>query len=266
MAVLLLTMAVAYAMGLLGCRRRGRSWPAGRAACWYAGTAAAASGMLGPTTDGFVPHMAGHLLLGMVAPLLLALAAPGTLALRALPARHARRLSRMLATPAVRALTHPVTAAALAGGGSWLVYTTALYPAMMHRAAVHLAVQIHLLLAGFLLATAVAGVDPLPHRPPRAVRAAALLAFLAAHAILAKYLYGHPPPGVPAPDGRAGAILMYYGGDLVDLALVTVFCWQWYDPPRFRVGARRPPLPWRLPALAPAAAPRPTPPAARSPG
>jgi hypothetical protein len=42
---------------------------------------------------------------------------------------------------------------------------------------------------------------------------------------------------------------MYYGGDLVDVALVTIFCWQWYDPARFRVGARRSPQPWRLPGV-----------------
>jgi putative membrane protein len=136
----------------------------------------------------------------------------------------------------------------LDAGGLWLLYTTGLYPAMMHDAAVHLLVQAHVLVAGFLLAMAVVGVDPTPHRPGRPMRAAALLAFLAAHAILAKYLYGHPPAGVPEPDGQAGAVLMYYGGDLAHLVLVTVFCWQWYDPAPFRVGGRRAPLPWRLPA------------------
>lgn len=245
----LLIMAFAYAAGMLAARRRGRSWPAGRAVCWYTGTAVAAMGVLGPAAGHeFVSHMAGHLLLGMVAPLLLVFAAPGTLALRALPARHGRGLSRTLATPAVRVLTHPVTAAVLDGGGLWLFYTTSLFPAAMYRAEAHLLVRAHLLVAGFLLAMSVVGVDPMPHRPGRPVRAAALVAFLAAHAVLAKFLYGHPPTGVPGPDARAGAVLMYYGGDLVHLVLVTTFCWQWYDPARFRVGGRRAPLPWRLPA------------------
>jgi putative membrane protein len=249
---LLLVAAFAYAGGIRAARYRRRSWPAGRAACWYAGLTAAAATLSGPAAGpGFVGHMGGHLLLGMVAPLLLVLAAPGTLALRALPVRHARRLSRILATPAVRVLTHPVTAVTLDAGGLWLLYTTGLYPAMMHEPAVHLVVQVHVLTAGLLLAYAVAGVDPIAHRPRHPVRAVALLVFLAAHAILAKYLYGHPPAGVPGPEGRDGAELMYYGGDLADLALVTIFCWQWYDPARFRVGGRRPPQPWRLPAEVP---------------
>jgi putative membrane protein len=88
-------------------------------------------------------------------------------------------------------------------------------------------------------------------------RGGAPVLFLAAHGILAKYLYGHPPAGVPAGAGRAGAELMYYGGDLIDLALIVVFCWQWYratDPGRRsatvvpRIGTvRRLRRPWRLP-------------------
>jgi putative membrane protein len=242
---LLLLPALAYAVALLAARRRHRPWPAGRTVCWYAGLTTIAATLLGPAAaSGFVAHMGCHLLLGMVAPLLLVLAAPGTLALRALPARHARRLSRFLGARPVRALVHPMTAAALDGGSLWLLYTTPLYPAMMDSPSVHLLVQAHVLLAGTLFAYAVAGSDPMRHRPGRPVRAAALLAFLAAHAILAKFLYGHPPTGVP--DSRAGAELMYYGGDAADLALVTIFCWQWYDPARFRITARRPPQPWRL--------------------
>jgi putative membrane protein len=249
MGGLLLIAGLAYAVGIRAARRRRRSWPAGRAACWYAGLTAATATLLGPAAGpGFVAHMGGHLLLGMVTPLLLVLAAPGTLALRSLPVRSARHLSRFLAATAVRALTHPVTAAVLDAGGLWVLYTTGLYPAMMRTPLVHLLVQVHVLAAGLLLANAFAGVDPIAHRPTRPIRAVALLAFLAAHAILAKYLYGHPPAGVPGPDGRSGAELMYYGGDLADLALVTIFCWQWYDPARFRVDGRGLPQPWRLPA------------------
>jgi putative membrane protein len=235
----LLAGALVYAAGLLAARRRGRSWPAGRAACWYAGLAAASV----PTGMDFVSHMAGHLLLGMVAPLLLVFGAPGTLALRALPVRPARRLSRLLATRPVRLLTHPVSAAVLDGGGLWILYATPLYAVMMQH---QFLMQVHMLIAGSLFVYAVAGLDPMPHRPSHAVRAVALLAFLASHAILAKYLYAHPPVGVPVPDAENGAELMYYGGDVADLALVVVFCWQWYDPARFRVGARHAPRPWQL--------------------
>lgn len=115
------------------------------------------------------------------------------------------------------------------------------------------AVHVHIVAAGYLFTAAMVGVDPDPRRPARPVRAIILIAFLAAHGILAKFLYGHPPAGVPAADAQAGAELMYYGGDLVDLALIAVFCRQWYDatgPARRgpRVPASRPVRPlWRLP-------------------
>jgi putative membrane protein len=240
-APLLLLAALVYATGLLAARRRGRSWPSGRAACWYAGLAAATAALAGPDSS-FVAHMGGHLLLGMVGPLLLVLGAPGTLALRALPVRQARRLSRFLATRPVRFLVHPVTAAVLDGGGLWVLYATPLFAVVMHSPLI----QLHVLVAGVLLAYAVVGPDPMAHRPSPVVRSVALLAFLAAHGILARYLYAHPPAGVPVADAESGAELMYYGGDVADLALVVIFCWQWYDPARFRVGGRRPPQPWRL--------------------
>jgi putative membrane protein len=60
------------------------------------------------------------------------------------------------------------------------------------------------------------------------VRAVVLVVFLAAHGILAKYLYAHPPPGVPETQAQAGGQLMYYGGDVLDLVLIAIFCWQWY--------------------------------------
>jgi putative membrane protein len=198
LAPLLFLGALAYATGLLAARRRGRSWPAVRAACWYAGLVTLTAGLAAPDTS-FTAHMAGHLLLGMAGPLLLVLGAPGTLAFRALPVRPARRLSRFVAARPVRMVIHPITALVLDAGGLWLLYTTRLYPAMMHSPLI----QLHVLVAGFLLTYAVA---------------------------------------------ETGAELMYYGGDLSDLALVVLFCWQWYDPARFRVGGRRAPQPWRLEA------------------
>ncbi|MEV4194227.1 cytochrome c oxidase assembly protein, partial [Streptomyces toxytricini] len=47
---------------------------------------------------------------------------------------------------------------------------------------------------------------------------------------LAKGLYAVPPPGlaVAAGDLRAGAVLMYYGGDAVEIALASVLAVQWY--------------------------------------
>jgi putative membrane protein len=207
----------------------------------------------------FTAHMAGHLVLGMAVPVLLVLGAPVTLTLRALPVGPARAVSRLLSRRPVRFVTHPVTAAVLDAGGLWMLYATDLVPPM------HPVVQFHILAAGYLFTAAVIGVDPAPRRPGRPVRAAVLVAFLAAHAILAKHVYGHPPAGVPAGAAQAGAELMYYGGDLIHLVVMVIFCREWYaatDPARRirtpRVRTTPPPRPpWRLPAemrtLSPAA-------------
>jgi putative membrane protein len=235
----LLLAVAAYLAGVAAAHRRGRRWPIGRTACWCAGLVAAAAALSGPIAAAehrdFAAHMAGHLLLGMTAPLLLVLGAPVTLLLRALPVQRARTVSRLLATRPVRLVTHPVTAAALNASGLWLLYSTSLYPDMADHRWLHVLVHVHVLLAGYLFTTAVVGVDPAPHRPGRRTRAAVLIVFLGAHAILAKYLYGHPPAGVSVADGRVGAELMYYGGDAIDIVLIALFWRQWYvatDPHR----------------------------------
>ncbi|MEU4564701.1 cytochrome c oxidase assembly protein [Actinoplanes sp. NPDC023936] len=246
MAAAILILAVAYAAGVVAVTRRGRRWPARRSVCWAAGSVAAWLAVTGPLTDAahydFTAHAVAHLLLGMVAPLLLVFGAPVTLALRALPVGYARAVSRVLRSGPVRAVTHPVTAALLNGGGLWILYATGL------SHAIHTSpwLEFHLLAAGYLFAAAIAGPDPAPHRPGPAVRGVVLVAFMASHAVLAKYLYGHPPVGFA--DGEAGAQVMYYGGDLVDLVLVVALCREWYGSvaPGRRV-VRRPRAPWRLP-------------------
>jgi putative membrane protein len=249
-ALALLTGAVGYLAAATAAHRRGR-WPAHRGACWLGGLAVLAIAGFGPpggaVGDDFTAHMARHLLLGMLAPLLLVLAAPVTLALRTMPVPHARRLSRLLRTRPVRYLTRPLVAAVLNVGGSWLLYTTALYPAAGAHPALHLAVHAHLLIAGYLMTFSIVGVDPAPHRSSPGRRAVVLVAFLAAHAILAKYLYAHPPAGVPVEDGQRAAMLMYYGGDVVDLGLIVAFCRQWYVAarPRRDAGDRGSPVPQR---------------------
>ena len=199
----LATAAVVYPVAAA---RRG-PWPWHRTACWIAGLAAILAA--GPLLDGgFTAHAAGHLLLGMVAPLLLVLSAPVTLALRALPVRRARVLSAVLRR--TRLLTWPPVAAVLDVGGLWLVYTTDLHTEPL--------VQVHVLAAGYLFTASIVGVDPMRHRASWPLRAATLVLASAAHGILAKQLY---------PEHPAGAMLMYYGGDAVEIALVVLLCREW---------------------------------------
>ncbi|GAC1495653.1 MAG: hypothetical protein NVS2B15_17670 [Pseudarthrobacter sp.] len=47
-----------------------------------------------------------------------------------------------------------------------------------------------------------------------------------------KYLYAHPPAGVPEAQAQAGSQLMYYGGDGLDLIIITILCYRWYHASR----------------------------------
>jgi putative membrane protein len=172
--------------------------------------------------------MVVHLVIGMVAPLLLVLAAPVTLLLRALPVPAARGLSRVLGSAPSRAATDPLFLAVLTVGGLWIVYTTGLYALMHTSTAVHVLVHAHLVLVGYLFTAAVLESDPPSRRHGFPYRSAALVMALAAHDILAKSLYARPPPGVAATDAETGSIIMYYGGDAVDLVLIVLLCGRWY--------------------------------------
>ena len=211
---------------------RGRPWPWYRTLFFVLGTAAAASGFAGPVAtwshETFTGHVGAHLLVGMVAPLLLVLSAPVTLALRTLGTVPARRVVRLVRSLPARVLTNPVVAATLAVGGMWVLYRTPLFEATRSDVLLHLLVTLHLLAAGYLYTIAIVSVDPSPHRSSTRVRAAVLLVSLAAHRVLAKLVYAQPPAGLDVADVRRGAQLMFYGGDLVELALAALLAAQWY--------------------------------------
>lgn len=222
---LLLVSALVLPLVLYGIAvlEAGPSWPAGRTVCWVAGLAVLGVGLVLPPLavarpgfagHGFVSHATGHLLVGMAAPLLLALARPVPLVLRALPVARARALVRVLRSVPARTLAHPATAAVLDVGGLWVLYTTG--------SAGHPLAHVHLVLAGYLFAAAVLGTHPRPAGFP--LRAGALVVSLAAHGVLAKYLYAHAPDA----DHERGAVLMYYGGDVIDLVLITLLCRAWF--------------------------------------
>ncbi|MFF5225395.1 cytochrome c oxidase assembly protein [Dactylosporangium sp. NPDC000521] len=209
--LLLLAGLCGYPAALLLPRRR-RPWPVWRTLSWSAGLLLAAAAALYGGHHGFTAHAACHVVLGMIAPLLLCLSAPVTLLLRALPPRPARGLSRALRSTPVRLLTHPTTALLLDAGGLWLLYATPLHT----RIGDHPLVHAHVFLAGCLLTWSLVGRDPAPHRAAWSTRAAVLVAFIAAHGMLAKYLYAHDPAAA------TGAQLMYYAGDAVDVTLLVL--------------------------------------------
>ncbi|MFJ2822117.1 cytochrome c oxidase assembly protein [Streptomyces toxytricini] len=232
-AAAVLLAAAAYAVAAARLRRRGDGWPRRRDASFAAGAAALAWAALGPLPgEPFTVHICRHLLTGMAAPLLLVLGRPMTLLLRVLPPGRARRA--LTAAGRSRAAALPVLppVAALADiGGLWLLHRTPLLAASGERPLLHAAVHAHMFLAGLLFTFAVCRLDPVRRSGGGlGIRGGTLLAAGAAHAVLAKGLYAVPPPGlaVAAGDLRAGAVLMYYGGDAVEIALASVLAVQWY--------------------------------------
>ena len=225
-------------------RRRSDAWPGRRDVCFVAGGTALAAAVLMPLPGGaFTVHMAQHLLAGMVAPLLVVLARPLTLALRVLrPGRPRRALVAVAHWRVSGWLLFPPVAAVLDLGGLWALYRTPILAAAHDRPLLHAAVHMHMVAAGVLFTAAVCQLDPVRRRWGLPLRAGTLLSAGAAHAVLAKTLYAAPPPGTDftAGDLHAGSQLMYYGGDLVELALAAVIAVQWYAAAGRRQRARRP--------------------------
>ncbi|GAA4431784.1 cytochrome c oxidase assembly protein [Georgenia halophila] len=219
-----------------------RTWPTWRTGAWLTGTAVIAVGLVlaGSGAGDHRVHMAAHLALGMYAPLALVLGAPVRLLLGSLGHASRLRVTALLASGVVRALSHPVMAAVLNVGGMFVLYLSPLYAASAEHAGLHLLVIGHFILAGYLYTWAIAGPDPAPHRPSLVVRAAVLVAAAGAHAFLAKLLYAragelagaHPGHGTAAGADvvglEAAARLMYYGGDVAEILLALLLFGVWY--------------------------------------
>ncbi|MFC9289529.1 cytochrome c oxidase assembly protein [Streptomyces sp. NPDC057052] len=226
-----LSLVVAYSSAAGRLRRRGDAWPRHRDASFGAGglaTAWTAAGALPPGP--FTGHMLQHLAVGMAAPLLFVSARPLTLVLRSLgPGRARRGLLALAHSRAVGVLGFPPLAAMLDVGGLWLLYRTELFADMQHNPLLGHLVHAHLLAAGLMFSFSVCQLDPVRRRWSVTVRGATLLAAGAAHAVLAKTLYALPPPGTgfAAADLHGGALLMYYGGDTVEVALATIVGLGW---------------------------------------
>lgn len=219
-------------------RKRLRKWPWLRTISFVAGVFFAAAALVGPLARqshaDFSAHMVGHLLLGMLAPLLIALAAPMTLLLRTLNVNVARKLSRLLKSHPIRFFSHPIVASILNIGGLWLLYTTNLYTAMHANLLLHIVVHIHVFIAGYLFTISLLYIDPVFHRLSFRYRTIVFILALAGHGILSKFIYAYPPEGVLEEQARSGAMLMYYGGDAVDLLIIIILFGHWYKSVRPR--------------------------------
>jgi putative membrane protein len=190
----------------------------------------------GQHTD-FPTHVRQHLVVGMLAPTALVLGAPVTLVLRTLPTAAARRVSRIMHLGVAVLLGHPVTALVLSVGVLVVLHVTPLYTTVTTDPVLHNLVLVHFLISGYLFAWVIAGPDPAPRRPSVRYRLVVLGVAIAAHAVLSQLLFAGVvgDAAVPDADRRAGATLLYYGGDLAELLLAAALVTTW--PVRRRRGA-----------------------------
>jgi hypothetical protein len=120
---------------------------------------------------------------------------------------------------------------ALDVGGMYAFYLTPLYAAAHRHPVLDAVLQVHMFLAGCLLSWYLVGSDPMPSRPSVRTRLLVLLLAAGSHDLLAKLLYaqGLPRHGGTEQQLQAGAQIMFYGGDLVEVALAVALLSNWYS-------------------------------------
>lgn len=230
--VLLVPASAAYALGMTRLIRRGDRWPVNRSVAALIGVVVATAAVMPPlaTKMDFVVHVARHVLLAMVAPLALALSAPVTLALRTLPQRGRRMLLMVTHARAVRIVMSAPAVLVLDVGGMDAYYLSPLFAASQAHPWLHLAVDVHMFLAGYLLSAYLVGRDPIGHRPSTRTALIVLVVAAGSHDLMGKLMYAHLLPAGGGSPGRirAGAQLMFYAGDAVDIALTCTIMLSWY--------------------------------------
>jgi putative copper resistance protein D len=250
----LIVAGLGFALYLFGVRRllaRGDRWPVGRTVCWVLGLAVLVYVTCGgPAVYGrvlFSGHMVMHMLLSMVVPPLLVLGAPVTLALRTLPARTdgtrgAREwLQAVLASPVMRVLTFAPVTAVIFAGSLIAFYYTDLFELSLTTHVGHELMHLHFLLAGYLFAWVLIGIDPGPHRPSYPLRLLLLFATMAFHAFFGVVLISGTTVLQPRyfgglgrewgrdllADQRLGGSLAWAIGEIPTLLLALVLVVQW---------------------------------------
>jgi putative membrane protein len=183
-----------------------------------------------PYAEGdFRKHMLQHLLLAMLAPVGFVMGAPITLLLRVAPPAHRRRVIRAMRSPMVRSVANPIVALTLNLGGMAALYFTPLYMQMMMHPTLHCLVHLHFVAAGCFYAWVIAGPDPAPFRPSVPARLAVLGLAVVIHSVLSQLLYAGMFVAVSASRAelQAGAVLMYYGGDITEMLLAVALVTTW---------------------------------------
>ena len=240
----LLAVAIAY----LQARRRlvadGVAWPARRTAYFLSGVGAIALALLSPIeaydTALFSVHVTQHMLLTMVAAPLLALGAPVTLALRVARGRTRRRMTRVLHSPPLKVIGHPLVAWVLFTMSLYALYFSPLFDLTLRNPLVHDLVHLHFLAAGLLFWWPLVGLDPSRWRMPHIARLLFVFLMVPFHAflgvaimnsgrVLAPTLESFQRSWGPTPlaDQQVGGAILWGAGDLIALGAVLGILISW---------------------------------------
>lgn len=186
-------LAVAlYLAGVLKLRRRGDAWPVHRTIFWVLGwllflwVTNGAPNVYGRLQ--FSTHMLMHMTLTMGVPVLLVVGAPITLAARTLTARRDKTLGPrelLLAVAHSRWMNfwaNPVVACVNFVGSIYVFYFTDLFELALRTHVGMMVMVVHFMLAGYVFAWSLIGVDPGPKRWPPSLRLVLLFATMSFHA------------------------------------------------------------------------------------
>jgi cytochrome c oxidase assembly factor CtaG/putative copper export protein len=250
-AVLVGLGVLLYLVGVRRLHRRGDRWPVGRTICWFIGLMVLIYVTCGPPmTYGrvqFSAHMIAHMVIGMVVPIFLVLGAPVTLALRALhPRRDGSRGARewllaIIGCRFLRFLCNPVVVAVNFGFSLSLFYYSDLFRLALTTHVGHELMHAHFLVAGYLLAWLMIGVDPGPSRPGYPLRMVTMFVTLSFHSffgislmmsnrLLAPDFFGalgRDWGGSLPEDQKLGGGIAWGIGELPTLALLLILAIQW---------------------------------------
>lgn len=172
----ILFVAIVGAGYFLAVRRlttRGGTWPRGRKVAFATGLGLVlffSVSFFGVYADTLFWARASQVItLLMLAPLCLAMGSPVALALETLPAAHADRVRRVLASRVMRVISFPASGSVLLIATPWLFYFTNWYPTVLSNAIVDDVSRLALLVIGFVYFYARLQLDPVPHKYPHLV-------------------------------------------------------------------------------------------------
>jgi len=246
-----LTAVTLYLVGVRRMRLRGDSWPVRRTIGWVLGWAifvwatCGAPGVYGRVL--FSVHMVMHMTVSMAAPILMVLAAPVTLALRTLTPRRDNSLGpRELLLAVVHSryfavIGNPIVAAVIFFSSLIVFYFSPLFELALRTHTGHVLMTTHFLLAGYLFAWVLVGIDPGPKRWPPVLLLVILFGTISFHAFFGVALTSgttllaptffqglHLPWAVDLlADQRTGGAVAWGIGELPTLILALLVTLDW---------------------------------------